>query len=435
MARSLRMKMRTKAAKPNIRARTIPPLQTSPIWSVRRAISTLRHPSARQPMCCCDGGCPRCRQVGNLKSALEPADSAAERDADRKAAQVLSMTNDTIARESARTKTGSTGRAVPRASSHVVSDATATADSVGVSSSGGRPLNRRERSFFEPRFRRSFRDIRIHTDTTARQAVASLGALAFAFGRDVVIGEGAPSLESIAGKAVLAHELAHVDQQAKGESPTRVQRLVHPYYFYCQAGRNGAPPNPRWHVAAHDQRAAQMCDHAARLTNAEMVWLSTGAQTWVTQVFINRFGTPPNYYGYFYDRFYGTRHSTQNQAIRAEMKELLRRLTQVRDVYARNHVVYTCINRGLAETRFGQAAVWLGPAYWHGAPPGPPTNLIDRNAILLVHEGTHMVHPLIGDAAFPAPNAPFFVADCYARYVSDLNGATAMLAGLPQQCP
>lgn len=81
---------------------------------------------------------------------------------------------------------------------------------------GPRPLTAVERDFYEPRFGHDFRDVRIHGDGPARASAAALGARAFTFGDDVVMGHGADS-------ELLAHELAHVVQQ--GGAP-RVQRKI-----------------------------------------------------------------------------------------------------------------------------------------------------------------------------------------------------------------
>jgi hypothetical protein len=74
----------------------------------------------------------------------------------------------------------------------------------------GRPLADRERRRLEARLGHDFRDVRVHDDARAVAAAGVLGARAFAFGSDVVLGANAAGDER-----VLAHELAHVAQQER----------------------------------------------------------------------------------------------------------------------------------------------------------------------------------------------------------------------------
>lgn len=62
----------------------------------------------------------------------------------------------------------------------------------------------------ERAFRTSFRHVRAHVGQAARAAAAALGARAFARGSDVAFADAAPD------RALVAHELAHVVQQAGG---------------------------------------------------------------------------------------------------------------------------------------------------------------------------------------------------------------------------
>lgn len=79
---------------------------------------------------------------------------------------------------------------------------------------GGRPLDRRTRSFFEPRFGQAFDDVRVHTDAKAADAARAVDAHAYTAGSHIVFGEGAFSPETATGRRLLAHELTHVVQQS-----------------------------------------------------------------------------------------------------------------------------------------------------------------------------------------------------------------------------
>jgi hypothetical protein len=87
---------------------------------------------------------------------------------------------------------------------------------------GGRPLSADERAFFEPRFGRDFGAVRLHTDTAAGQLARSINARAFTSGSTIGFASGESS-HSTGDRRLLAHELAHVVQNAP-RSNDRVQR-------------------------------------------------------------------------------------------------------------------------------------------------------------------------------------------------------------------
>jgi hypothetical protein len=78
---------------------------------------------------------------------------------------------------------------------------------------GGQPLSENDRTYFEPRFGRDFRQVRVHTDAKAAEAV---NARAFTVGQDVVFGSGHNVSVTSEGRRLMAHELTHVVQQNGG---------------------------------------------------------------------------------------------------------------------------------------------------------------------------------------------------------------------------
>jgi hypothetical protein len=82
----------------------------------------------------------------------------------------------------------------------------------------GRSLAKTERAFFEPRFGRDFSNVRIHDDATADRAARGIDARAFTYGEDIGFAKGE---KERGGKALMAHELAHVAQGGNG-----AQRMV-----------------------------------------------------------------------------------------------------------------------------------------------------------------------------------------------------------------
>lgn len=82
--------------------------------------------------------------------------------------------------------------------------------------SEGQPLDPRTRATMEPRFGHDFSQVRIHTDTRAAESADALGANAYTTGPNLVFGAGQYAPESSGGQRLIAHELAHVVQQASG---------------------------------------------------------------------------------------------------------------------------------------------------------------------------------------------------------------------------
>lgn len=91
---------------------------------------------------------------------------------------------------------------------------------------GGQPLSRSERSFFEPRLRQDFGDVRVHTGPWAEKAAQAMDAQAFTIGRHLFFGNGKYISTTDEGKKLLAHELTHVVQQTiPGRSKGR--QIIH----------------------------------------------------------------------------------------------------------------------------------------------------------------------------------------------------------------
>lgn len=110
----------------------------------------------------------------------------------------------------------------------------------------GRPLEPELRRFFEPRFGYSFSGVRIHTDAFAAGAARDLGAEAFTIGQDVFFGAGRYQPLSANGKRLIAHELAHVVQQAP---------LISKKIQFWSYGTGSVPGDPDFIPVPADHRA------------------------------------------------------------------------------------------------------------------------------------------------------------------------------------
>jgi hypothetical protein len=90
--------------------------------------------------------------------------------------------------------------------------------------STGEPLAADVRARMEPRFGVDFSAVRLHHDAAAASSALALGAHAYTLGADIVFGAGRYAPETPDGMHLLAHELTHVVQAARG-APARVRRL------------------------------------------------------------------------------------------------------------------------------------------------------------------------------------------------------------------
>lgn len=194
----------------------------------------------RKASCACGGSCPSCQSnAGDLKVShpFDPAEIEADRIADRimrmpaketetesspgshasgRSMQINRKCNTCDDEEATvkRKSVPSTGAGAQSPSSHV-------RDAL---SSGGHQLDAETRNFFEPRLGVDLAHVRVHTDSAASLSARAIDAKAYTLGSDLVFGQGEyhPTTES--GKALLAHELAHVSQQAPASDV--VQRKV-----------------------------------------------------------------------------------------------------------------------------------------------------------------------------------------------------------------
>ena len=77
----------------------------------------------------------------------------------------------------------------------------------------GKPLEKRTRDQVGKSYGEDFSDVRIHTDANATNLSNQLRARAFTVGKDIVMPSNQYKPGTIAGDALMAHELAHVAQQ------------------------------------------------------------------------------------------------------------------------------------------------------------------------------------------------------------------------------
>lgn len=85
--------------------------------------------------------------------------------------------------------------------------------------SPGRPLDASTRGFMEQRFGADFGGVRVHTDSQGAESAQAVHSRAYTVGRDIAFGAGEYRPDTEPGRRLLAHELAHVVQQAGAAQP------------------------------------------------------------------------------------------------------------------------------------------------------------------------------------------------------------------------
>ena len=102
--------------------------------------------------------------------------------------------------------------------------------------SPGLPLDAATRAEMEPRFGRNFSDVRVHSGDREAASAHSVGALAYAAGRHIVLGE------THVPRHVLAHELAHVAQDGGGDAlPQRIGAASSSHEAEATRAETGGP--------------------------------------------------------------------------------------------------------------------------------------------------------------------------------------------------
>jgi hypothetical protein len=84
---------------------------------------------------------------------------------------------------------------------------------IAAARGGGSPLPAALSQQFGSALGRSVDDVRVHTDQTAASLTRAVSARAFATGRDIFFAPGEYQPHTGAGQELIAHEVAHADQQ------------------------------------------------------------------------------------------------------------------------------------------------------------------------------------------------------------------------------
>lgn len=86
-------------------------------------------------------------------------------------------------------------------------------------SAPGWPLDSAVRASIEPRFGRAFGHVRVHDDATAAASARAVGAQAYTVGNHIAFDRGRFAPDTVSGRRLLMHELAHVTQHGDRPMP------------------------------------------------------------------------------------------------------------------------------------------------------------------------------------------------------------------------
>lgn len=177
--------------------------------------------------------------IGLQAKLIGAVDAPAEREADQAAEQVMQIADAQTAGPKVAPSAAPSLRRNPVGREEGEQDVQRAADGTGITSavappivdavlgSTGHALDPATQGFMGERFGADFSDVRLHTDDQSARSAATIGARAYTVGRDIVFGRGEYQPSSETGRYLLAHELAHVQQQ----SPTvrRLKRTPYPW--------------------------------------------------------------------------------------------------------------------------------------------------------------------------------------------------------------
>jgi len=162
----------------------------------------------------------------------------------------------------------------------------------------GQPLDAGTRSFFEPRFGVDLSRVRVHADMLAARSARAVDARAYTLGDQIVLGAGQYRPGTVGGRALLAHELAHVTASPSAVMVRR-QSAAPPadaprkdYVFIM--GADASPKNPFYQNAERYYRAHlpdAVFNTSQRSLAGLLSFLASSARTPIANLYIVSHGS------------------------------------------------------------------------------------------------------------------------------------------------
>lgn len=208
---------------------------------VRRAMRSPMNAVTRSP-----AKCPTCG--GTPRGSLEPAITPPSKDAvlAPKLARPAANEEKEAASSGAAPQEDKAGQGASSGADALAGKAVPaeTEQRIATRQGQGAPLDPELRAQLENQLGRDLSAVRIHTDAEADALCVEMHARAFTVGHDVYFAAGSYAPESDAGLELLAHELAHVGQQAEAGGPHSAAPKLQRDFWDDLFGGGGAPADP-----------------------------------------------------------------------------------------------------------------------------------------------------------------------------------------------
>ncbi len=145
----------------------------------------------------------------------------------------------------------------------------------------GTSLETETRAFMESRFGHDFSGVRVHTDAKAVASARAENASALTVGQDILFNSGHYNPKTFVGRDLLAHELAHVVQQEKGnDAGAATNALEHEANHAAQTISSGQPTQVSLNAPLGIQRQSLSIRATATVTRQEA---QQALESWLTQ--------------------------------------------------------------------------------------------------------------------------------------------------------
>jgi hypothetical protein len=141
--------------------------------------------------------------------------------------------------------------------------------------SAGQPLDATTRTSMERSFGRDFRDVRVHTDDAASDSARAVDAQAFTAGHHIVFDRGRYAPDTVSGRRLLIHEIAHVVQRGRVPGQGESWLLGDPSSaaeHTADAAVVALEQMPSVHPAVLDSGLASTATHEPVLRRAVSTW-------------------------------------------------------------------------------------------------------------------------------------------------------------------
>jgi Domain of unknown function (DUF4157) len=164
---------------------------------------------------------PLASKTAQPKLRIGPVDDPLEREADRveeavisdKPVGVISNASPSVARRTCADCAEEDAQVLRRKPATQAAMPQYAADGAALAvATGGSPLTRQQREYFEPRLGRDLSAVRVHAHAHSFRASQSINARAYTLGNNIGFAAGEYNPDSAGGRRLLAHELAHVAQ-------------------------------------------------------------------------------------------------------------------------------------------------------------------------------------------------------------------------------